>query len=46
MDAFRQADVDRDGTVDFDESYKLLKKLNIKIEKVHSKRLFQVGIFQ
>ncbi|XP_030830011.1 1-phosphatidylinositol 4,5-bisphosphate phosphodiesterase delta-1 isoform X3 [Strongylocentrotus purpuratus] len=41
MDAFRQADVDRDGTVDFDESYKLLKKLNIKIEKVHAKRLFQ-----
>ncbi|XP_072180700.1 1-phosphatidylinositol 4,5-bisphosphate phosphodiesterase delta-4-like [Diadema setosum] len=43
MDTFRQADVDQDGTVDFEESYKLLKKLNIKIEKVHAKRLFQVA---
>nr|XP_054753553.1 1-phosphatidylinositol 4,5-bisphosphate phosphodiesterase delta-4-like isoform X1 [Lytechinus pictus] len=41
MDAFRRADVNQDGTVDLDESVKLLKTLNIKIEKAHAKRLFQ-----
>ncbi|XP_071942577.1 1-phosphatidylinositol 4,5-bisphosphate phosphodiesterase delta-1-like isoform X2 [Antedon mediterranea] len=40
-DYFLKADTNNDGTLDFDECFKLLKKMNMKIERSHAKHLFK-----
>ena len=41
-EAFEKADRNQDGSVDFEECMKLLKKMNIKMDKSHAKVLFEV----
>ncbi|XP_071792380.1 1-phosphatidylinositol 4,5-bisphosphate phosphodiesterase delta-4-like isoform X1 [Asterias amurensis] len=40
-EAFEKADRNQDGSVDFEECMKLLKKMNIKMDKSHAKVLFE-----
>ncbi|XP_038047120.1 1-phosphatidylinositol 4,5-bisphosphate phosphodiesterase delta-4-like isoform X2 [Patiria miniata] len=40
-EAFEKADRNQDGSVDFEECLKLLKKMNVKMDKNHAKKLFE-----
>ncbi|XP_033104785.1 1-phosphatidylinositol 4,5-bisphosphate phosphodiesterase delta-1-like isoform X2 [Anneissia japonica] len=40
-DYFLKADTNKDGTLDFDECFKLLNKMNMKIDRSHAKKLFK-----
>ena len=40
---FQQADVDKNGSLNFEECLKLLKQLNVKLPKATVKRMFDVS---
>lgn len=40
---FQQADVDKNGSLNFEECLKLLKQLNVKLLKPTVKRMFDVS---
>ena len=42
-DQFKEADKDNNGSLNFDECCTLLKQLNIKMDKSHAKKLFNVS---
>ncbi len=42
-DTFRHADINKDGKVDFEEACKLLKKMNMIVDKSHAKKVFDVS---
>ncbi|XP_022111015.1 1-phosphatidylinositol 4,5-bisphosphate phosphodiesterase delta-4-like isoform X2 [Acanthaster planci] len=42
-ETFEKADRNQDGSVDFEECMKLLKKMNVKMDKNHAKKLFETA---
>ncbi|XP_072034254.1 1-phosphatidylinositol 4,5-bisphosphate phosphodiesterase delta-4-like isoform X2 [Amphiura filiformis] len=42
-ETFRKADINQDGKVDFEETVKLLRKMNMIVDKSHAKKVFQTA---